>query len=130
VEAQRLAVASWTAYASGNADEAARLGREAATLEETVEKHPVTPGPLLPARELYADLLRELGRHADALREYTQVLVREPRRARSVFGAARSAELAGNAAVARQRYTELLGLMDRADPGRPEPRAARAFLGM
>jgi tetratricopeptide (TPR) repeat protein len=128
VEAERLAVESWIAWASGDHAEAERLGREAATLEETVEKHPVTPGPLLPARELYADLLGEIGRHADAHREYVEVLVREPRRARSVFGAARAAERAGDGAAARSYYTELLQLMERADPERPEPRAARAYL--
>jgi tetratricopeptide (TPR) repeat protein len=128
VEAQRLAASAWAAHARKDDVAALRLAREAAELEETVEKHPVTPGPLLPARELEADLLLELGKHAEALQSYEKTLQREPRRARALFGAARAAELSGDAAKARTRYTELLELMDRADGDRPEPRAARAFL--
>jgi hypothetical protein len=56
------------------------------------------------------------------------VLEREPRRARALYGAARAAELAGNLAAAGRHYTELLDLMKDADPDRPEPAAARAFL--
>lgn len=128
VEAQRLAASAWIARAEGKNDDAVRLAREGADLEETVEKHPVTPGPLLPARELEADLLLELGRPADALRSYEMTLVREPRRARALFGAARAAEKAGNAAEAKKRYTELLALLDRADASRGEVKVAKAFL--
>jgi tetratricopeptide (TPR) repeat protein len=128
IEAQRLAAAAWVAHARGDQVSAVRLAGEAAALEETVEKHPVTPGPLLPARELEADLLLELGRHADAMKSYEKTLEREPRRARALFGAARAAELGGDAAKARQRYSELMELMDRGDAERPELAAARAFL--
>jgi tetratricopeptide (TPR) repeat protein len=128
VEAQRLAVAAWVALGSGEPEEALRIARRAADLEETVEKHPVTPGPLLPARELLGDLLLELDRPAEALIAYERTLEREPRRARSRFGAARAAELAGESAVAAARYRELLELMADADASRPEPRLARRFL--
>ncbi len=129
VEAQRLAASAWAARTEGNDAEAVRLARQAAELEETVEKHPVTPGPLLPARELEGDLLMELGRAADALRSYEKTLEREPRRARTLYGAARAAEAAGDAAAARRMYTALADLMAKADPDRPEARAARAYLG-
>ena len=129
VEAQRLAASAWAAKAEGNEAEAVRLAREGAELEETVEKHPVTPGPLLPARELEGDLLMELGRPADALRSYEKTLEREPRRARALYGAARAAEAARNAEVARARYAELVEVMAKADPDRPEVRAAKAYLG-
>jgi tetratricopeptide (TPR) repeat protein len=128
VEAQALAVSSWIALAHGRSDEALRTALQAAAVEETVEKHPVTPGPLLPARELYADMLMQLGRHAAAQREYEQTLQREPRRARSTFGAARAAELSGNSAAARAHYTLLLEIMERGDASRPEIAAARRFL--
>lgn len=95
VESQRLAAAAWAARARGDDAAALQLAADAATLEETFEKHPVTPGPLLPARELYGDLLLELGRAADAQRAYEATLKREPRRARALHGAARAAELAG-----------------------------------
>ena len=128
VEAQRLAASAWIAMAEGRNDDAVRLASEGAELEETVEKHPVTPGPLLPARELQADLLMELGRPADALTAYERTLEREPKRARALFGAARAAELARNATVAKARYAELLEVMANADPERSEPKMAREYL--
>jgi len=128
VEAQRLTASAWVARAEGRNDEALRLARAGAELEESVEKHPITPGPLLPARELEGDLLLELGRPADALRAYEMTLTREPGRARARFGAARAAEKAGRRAVAREHYQELSRLMERADPSRAEARIAREFL--
>jgi hypothetical protein len=82
-EAQRLAVAAWILHAEGEIDEALRKAEEGAALEERVEKHPVTPGPLIPARELQGDLLLELGRSDEALQAYQQTLEREPNRART-----------------------------------------------
>ena len=128
VEAQRLAAASWVAHAEGRDDEAVRLAREAADLEGTVEKHPVTPGPLLPARELLGDMLLELDRPEEALQAYEATLSKEPGRARALAGAARAAEAAGNAAAARTHYTALVDLMSRADTERPELAAARRYL--
>jgi tetratricopeptide (TPR) repeat protein len=128
VDAQRLAAEAWVAHAAGDRDLALRLAREAADLEETVEKHPVTPGPLLPARELEGDLLLEAGRAADALAAYRATLRREPNRARPLYGAARAAAAAGDAEAAAEYYRQLLALMDRADAERPEPAAAREFL--
>ena len=128
VEAQRLAAAAWAAHAMRREDEAMRLARQAADLEETVEKHPVTPGPLLPARELEGDLLLELGKPADAQAAYEKTLAREPRRARALYGVARAAELAGNDQVAAKRYREILDLMKKADKDRLEPRRAGQYL--
>ena len=128
VEAQRLAAAAWTARASGDDGEAVRLARAGAELEETIEKHPVTPGPLLPARELEGDLLLDLGRPADALRAYEKTLEREPNRARALAGAARAAELAKNTDAARKHYAALAKLMDRADADRVEAKTAKAFI--
>ena len=128
VEAQRLAASAWVAHAEGNDAGAVRLARQAADLEETVEKHPITPGPLLPARELEGDLLMELGRPALALRSYEATLAREPRRARALFGAGRAADMSGKKAAARAHYAELSRLMDKADASRVERKVAREFL--
>lgn len=128
VEAQRLTCAAWLAHAERNDSLAVRLAREAADLEETVEKHPVTPGPLLPARELEADLLFELERYGGALWSYARTLEREPRRARALFGAARSAEHDGDLAQARRYYTQVADLMKQADGRRAELQVAKAFL--
>jgi tetratricopeptide (TPR) repeat protein len=129
IGAQRRAVEAWIARARGRTGDAVRLAREAAELDESVEKHPVTPGPLLPARELQGDLLLELGRTREAQTAYEANLVREPRRARSLFGAARAAERASDRAAARRHYSALAELMSGADAGRAEADAARAFLG-
>lgn len=128
VEAQRLAVGAWIARAQGNREEAVKLLARAAEIEETVDKHPVTPGPILPAWELMGDLLLEMDRPDEALRAYEQALKHEPNRTRSVFGAARAAERLGDTAAARKRYSELVQLMGRAASDRPEVRLARAFL--
>lgn len=128
VEAQRLTSAAWLAHAERNDSAAVRLASEAADLEETVEKHPVTPGPLLPARELQGDLLFELERYGGALWSYAKTLEREPRRARALFGAARAAERSGDAAQARAYYAQVAELMKEADSARPELETAKAFL--
>jgi hypothetical protein len=128
VEAQRLASAAWVAFARGRHAEAEQLAADAAALEDTFEKHPVTPGPLLPARELQGDLLLELGRHADALAAYDRTLEREPRRARALFGAGRAAMLAERHDIAVARFTELMQVMAAGDEARAERRFAAAFL--
>jgi tetratricopeptide (TPR) repeat protein len=129
VRAQQLAAEAWLARARKDDVEALRLAGAAADLEDSVEKNPVMPGPLLPARELKADLLAELGRPADALLEYERTLQREPRRGRALFGAARAAEATGDGERAAAHYRQLLEVMRDADVTRPEPAAARRFLG-
>lgn len=127
LEAQRLAAAAWVEQGDGDSEAAVRLAREGAALEGTVEKHPVTPGPLLPAQELLGDLLMELGRPDEALEAYEAVLDNERNRARAIFGAARAAEAAGDADAAERHFTALLELLENADPDRPDLLAARAW---
>jgi Tfp pilus assembly protein PilF len=88
----------------------------------------VTPGELLPARELYADLLLVVGRYAEAHAAYERTLAREPNRARSLYGSARAAELAGDRAGARPRYLAFLAQMTAGDGDRVEIARARAAL--
>jgi len=80
VEIQRLSVAAWIAHAEKNDDEAMKLMRSAANLESSTDKHPVTPGALIPARELLAELLLETGKPAEAMTELKQVLHDAPGR--------------------------------------------------
>jgi tetratricopeptide (TPR) repeat protein len=125
---KRRAVAAWLALAARDTAAALALAAEAADLEDVTEKHPVTPGELLPARELQGDLLLAVGRYADAHAAYEATLRREPQRARSLFGAARAAELAGDRAGARARYVEFLAQMEKGDGNRAEIGQARASL--
>jgi tetratricopeptide (TPR) repeat protein len=124
VDAQRMAVAAWVAHAEGRHTEALQLAREAADREEQVEKHPITPGPLIPARELLGDILMVHRQPAEALAAYEANLTREPNRLRTLVGAARAARAAGQDAVARRYYAAILELMDPAS-ARPELREAR-----
>ena len=80
VEIQRLAVAAWIARAAQNDNEALKLMRAAVDLEATTEKHPVTPGAIVPARELLAELLLDLGKREEALAEAERVLREAPKR--------------------------------------------------
>jgi tetratricopeptide (TPR) repeat protein len=127
IDAQRIAVTAWIAHGEGRHDEALRLAREAADKEELVEKHPVTPGPLIPARELLGDILMVHNRPADALAAYEATLKREPNRTRTILGAARAAKAAGKTDAAKAHYRSLLQVMDPASP-RPELREAQTFL--
>ena len=128
VEVQRRAAAAFVARAKGDQNEALTLLRSAADLESTMDKHPVTPAAIVPARELLADQLYDMNRPAEALKEYESTLVDEPNRFRSLYGAARAAERAGDAARARTFYTSLVSLCASADTVRPELREARMFL--
>ena len=87
----------------------------------------MTPAELLPARELEGDMLLAVGRPAEARAAYRATLAREPGRARSTFGSARAAELAGDRAAAASGYRAFLRLMAKADPGRGDVAAAKAF---
>jgi len=128
VEILRRETASWIARASGKNDEAVRLMRSAAELEDSTDKHPVTPGSLLPAREQLGDLLLALQQPGAALREYEASLRDAPNRFNSLYGAARSAELSGERAKAREYYAKLVEVSKLADGDRPELRQAKTLL--
>lgn len=125
---KRDAARAWVMFAEGDTAGGLALARAAADTEEVTDKHPVTPAELLPARELEGDMLLAAGRHEEARKAYRATLAREPGRARSSFGLARAAELAGERAEAEQGYREFVRLMSRADGGRPELAKARKFL--
>jgi tetratricopeptide (TPR) repeat protein len=90
IEVDRLILDGWIAHARGDAAAAEARMREAARLEQTVEKHIVTPGALLPPYESLGDLLLELGRHAEAREAYRRSLEIWPNRHNSLRGAARA----------------------------------------
>jgi hypothetical protein len=128
VEIQQRAAAAWLARAEGKPEDAVRLMREAAALEDATEKHPVTPGPIFPARELLGDLLLELEQPAPALQEFEASIPKEPNRFNGLYGAARAAELAGEAEKARTYYGQLVALSAGGDTDRLALQQAKAFL--
>lgn len=123
VEATRLAAAGLLAHARGADDDAVQRLTAAAELDAKVGKSPVTPGTVLPPRELLADLLLELGRPRDALAAYEAELVEAPNRLRALAGAARAAERAGLPERARTLETQVASI---AVPGADRPEVVRA----
>lgn len=128
VEIQRRAAAAWLAHAEGKQEEALKLMQSAADLEDTTEKHPVTPGAIVPARELLGELLLEVRRPQQALKEFEASLLVSPNRFNGLYGAAKAAELSGDRAKAATFYAKLTALGERSDNQRPELQAARVFL--
>jgi tetratricopeptide (TPR) repeat protein len=128
VQIQHHAAAAWLAQAEGKAGEAERLLRAAAELEDSTDKHPVTPGAILPAREMLGDLLLELKQPAQALKEYEAGLQTAPNRFNSLYGAAHAAELAGNRQQARAYYKKLITLCGHATGRKSELQLAKGYL--
>jgi hypothetical protein len=127
VEVQRVTALAWIAHAKGSDEEAAKLMRQAADLEDAREKHIVTPGRMLPARELLGDMLLETKQPAAALKEFEASQQREPNRFRGYLGAARAAEAMGDRSKAAGYYAKLTELAKDADTQRPELVKARTF---
>ena len=129
VEILRLAASAWTTYAEGKKDEALKLMQAAADLESNTEKHPVTPGAVLPARELLGDMFMELKEPERALREYETSLKTSPGRFNGLYGAAQAARISGAEKLAQKYFADLVANCSRADTNRPELSEAKAFLG-
>jgi len=115
------------AQAQGRSDEALTLMRSAADLEDSSNKHPVTPGAIVPARELLGDMLLEANQPAQALIEYERSLNSAPNRFHGLAGAAAAAERAGDAPKAKL-YLQKLVQLAAADSDRPELLAAKRLL--
>src|SRR4029077_16034699 len=127
VEVSRLEVAAWSALAQGKRDEALSLMRSAADAEDKTEKHIVTPGRIVPARELLGEMLLELKRPADALKEFEASQVREPERFRGHYGAAQAAAQAGDRVKAKRYFARLVEIAGNGAQ-RPELVRAHSFL--
>jgi len=127
-EFQIKTIDAWIALAEKRSDEALVLMRAAADAEETSDKSPVTPGNIVPSRELLGEMLLAVGRPREALAEFERSLQRDPQRFRGLAGAGRAAEAAGDGQAARQHYAALLAQGADGDAARPELVHARAFL--
>jgi tetratricopeptide (TPR) repeat protein len=128
VEVQRREVAAWIQQQSGKSDAAISTMHSAAELEESMDKNAVTPGAILPAREMLAQLDMSANRPQDALAEFEAVLKVAPNRFNALYGAASAAEASGNQKVA-QRYFRKLTEIAVGDE-RPELVAARKKLAI
>lgn len=128
IEIDRLILAGRIAHLQGDAEQAVSLTREAAELEGTVEKHPITPGAVLPPYEALGDLLAELDRPTEALSAYEAGLEVWPERYRSLLGAARAARAAGAEERAGEHYATLLDVVDEPATDRVGVEEARGWV--
>jgi tetratricopeptide (TPR) repeat protein len=128
VEIERRGAAAWLAHAEGKQEDALKLMRSAADLEGSTEKNPVTPGAIVPARELLGELLLELREPQQALKEFEASLVVSPNRFNGLYGAAKAAELSGDREKAGIFYAKLTALGAPSDGTRPALQAAKVFL--
>lgn len=121
-------VNAWIALAEQRYDAALPLMHAAAEAEEASDKHPVTPGNVMPSRILLGEMLLELHRPSEALQEFERSLERDPDRFRGIYGAARAAEAADRPKTAREYYARLLAMTAAHDTERRELAQAKAYL--
>lgn len=127
VEIQRLAAQAWLEFSGADRNVALATMRQAAELERSTEKHPVTPGSVLPATELLGDMLLELGYYQAAQKEYEATLATSPNRFNSLYGAGRAAQLRGDERAAESFYGALLTMTADADSVSERLQTARSF---
>jgi tetratricopeptide (TPR) repeat protein len=127
VEVQRMSAAAWTIYAKGNRDEALTLMRSTADLEDKKEKREGPPARLVPARELLGEMLLEMKRPAEALKEFEASEKHVPNRFRGLYGAGQAAAQSGDNAKAKRYFTRLVELAAKGD-SRAEIEQAKAYL--
>jgi tetratricopeptide (TPR) repeat protein len=128
IEIQEITARAWQAHARGDADRALDIMRQAASLEASTDKHALTPGEVLPAAELYGDLLYELGRFDESLDAYRSALRRAPRRFNSLYGAGIAANAKGDKLAAESYFAELLSMVGSANNQRSQIDEVRSIL--
>ena len=129
VEIERREVSAWKLLMEGRKTMALTTMKSAADLEDGTEKSAVSPGPLAPARELLGEMLLEMDQPKQALEQFVLTLKKEPNRFRTLYGAARAAQLSGDDGASRTYFAELIKQCSRADkPERAEISAASKAL--
>jgi hypothetical protein len=108
--------------------EALKLMNVAVNMEDNTEKSPVTPGEVIPARELLGDMLIQMNKPDKALEAYEADLKKHPNRFNGLYGAALAAERSNNFKKANYYYQQLADIANSTDSNRPELEAARLFL--
>ena len=121
---------AWIQFANGKTTEALNLMKLAVDMEDGTEKHPVTPGEVLPARELLGDMLLQVKQYENALLAYEAVLQKCPNRFNSLYGAGLAAEKSGQKQKAVFYFKQLLTITDAVNSDRPELVDTRKFLAM
>ncbi|WP_339652711.1 hypothetical protein [uncultured Maribacter sp.] len=128
VAIQIKTIEAWMQLKKGNDDEALSLMTTAADMESETTKHPVTPGEILPADELLADMLLTLNKPQKALTAYELNLERRPNRFNGIYGAAIAAKQSGDMEKATLYFERLLKQTENVVSDRPEIKEAKDFL--
>jgi hypothetical protein len=128
VQVQVKAGEAWIKFKEGKNDEALMLMNFAAGLEDKTEKHPVTPGEVIPARELLGDMLLQMNKPGMALAAYEENLKKHPNRFNGLYGAALAAERNHDLQKANTYFHLLAGIANSPDSKRPELETVRLFL--
>ena len=121
---------AWIQFANGKTTEAQNLMKLSVYMEDGTEKHPVTPGEVLPARELLGDMLLQVKQYKNALLVYEAVLQKSPNRFNSLYGAGLAAEKSGQNQKAVFHFKQLLNITDIVNSDRPELIDTRKFLAV
>ena len=77
---------AWIELKKGNSQKALELMNKAAAMEDAMEKHPVTPGAVIPARELLGEMLLEMNQPALAVEAFEQDLKLHANRRNGIAG--------------------------------------------
>lgn len=128
VAIQVKATEAWIEYKQGNNEKALELMKEAADIEDGTEKHPVTPGEVIPARELYGEMLLEMNKPALALENFELDLKTHPNRFNGLYNAAMAAQKTGNKEKATLYFKKLVEISDSKNCKRAELNNAKLFL--
>jgi tetratricopeptide (TPR) repeat protein len=128
VEIQRRAAEAWLRFAEGREDDALATMRSAVELDDSTDKHPVTPGAVVPMRALLGDMLLAMKKADEAQTEFTKLMKTEPNRFAAIYGAARSAEMKGDRRAATEMYEKLTQQAAQGNQDRPELKEAKKYL--
>ncbi len=119
---------AWILFGERKTGEALQQMNIAADMEDKTEKSPVTPGEVLPAKELLADMLMQLNKPAEALEAYEADLKTHPNRFNGLYGAALASEKINNIEKAKYYYNQLTAIANSPDANRHELETAKSFL--
>ncbi|HTD40452.1 MAG TPA: hypothetical protein VK671_07525, partial [Mucilaginibacter sp.] len=128
VKIQINSAQAWILFKEGKNDEALNKMTAAADMEDKTEKSPVTPGEVIPARELLGDILLQMNQPGKALEAYEADLKRHPNRFNGLYGAGLAAEKLHDFKKTDSHYRQLSAIANAPGSSRPELEAARLFL--
>ncbi len=128
VTVQINTAAAWIHFKEGNNDKALELMTMAADSEDGTEKHPVTPGEIIPARELLGDMLLAMNKPATALIAYDNVLVTHPNRFNALYSAGIAAQETGDKEKAKLYFQKLVKSIGQSNSKRAELEKARLYV--